>query len=88
MKSAIHPIMLGFLAVFVAACVAVVAYHYFYIWPQQTCESHGDWWDEQDKVCAVPMPIWTFTHRMPGEAKPVVQPAAKPAAAAPARPKA
>jgi len=27
------------------------------------CEAHGDWWDEQDKVCAVPMPITTLTRR-------------------------
>jgi hypothetical protein len=27
------------------------------------CEARGDWWDEQDGVCAVPMPITTLTHR-------------------------
>ena len=84
MKSRIHPIMLTYLGAFIAACLAVVAYHYFFIWPQQTCEAHGDWWDEQDRVCAVPIPIWTLTHRMPGAAKPEtpVATGAKPAVAA------
>jgi hypothetical protein len=30
------------------------------------CEAKGDWWDEQDKACAVPMPITTLTHRPAG----------------------
>jgi hypothetical protein len=30
------------------------------------CEARGDWWDEQDKVCAVPMPVTTLTHRPAG----------------------
>jgi hypothetical protein len=70
MKSRIHPIMLTYLGVFLTACAAIFVYHYFFIWPQQTCEAHGDWWDERDRVCAVPMPIWAFTPRMPGEARP------------------
>ena len=87
MKSRIHAIMLTYLGVFIAACVAVLAYHYFFIWPQQTCEAHGNWWDERDRVCAVPIPIWTFTHRRPGEARPETPGAisATPAAQAPAK---
>ncbi len=27
------------------------------------CEAKGDWWDDVDKVCAVPMSISTITHR-------------------------
>jgi hypothetical protein len=30
------------------------------------CEARGDWWDDQDKVCAVPMPITTLTRRPAG----------------------
>ena len=78
MKSRIYPIMLTYLGVFIAACLAVVAYHYFFIWPKETCEAHGDWWDEQDRVCAVPVPIWTITGRQPGPARPPA-PAASPA---------
>lgn len=85
MKSRIYPIMLTYLGIFVAACLAVVAYHYFFIWPKETCEAHGNWWDEQDRVCAVPIPIWTITGRQPGPARPVTA-APKPAAAtAPAK---
>jgi hypothetical protein len=25
------------------------------------CEAKGDWWDEQDHVCAIPTPISTIT---------------------------
>jgi hypothetical protein len=70
MKSAINRIKLIFLGLFVVACGAVWYYHATYVWPKQRCEAHGDWWDEKDRVCAVPMPIWTFTHRMPGEVAP------------------
>lgn len=95
MNATIDRIKLIFLGLFVVACGAVFAYHYFYVWPKQRCEAHGDWWDDRDRVCAVPMPIWTFTHRLPGEpagpgkpppaaaksaAKSAPGPAAKPAA--------
>jgi hypothetical protein len=34
--------------------------------PKARCEARGDWWDEQDKLCAVPMPITTLTQRPAG----------------------
>jgi hypothetical protein len=82
MKSSIDRIKLIFLGVFAIACAAVWYYHANYVWPKQRCESHGDWWDDEDRVCAVPMPIWTFTHRMPGEVAPAPHPGAAPASAA------
>ena len=27
------------------------------------CEAQGNWWDDVDKVCAVPMAISSITHR-------------------------
>lgn len=72
MNVVIDRIKLIFLGLFVAACAGIFAYHYFFVWPKQACEAHGDWWDDKDRECAIPMPIWAFTHRMPG------QPAAHP----------
>lgn len=31
--------------------------------PKSRCEAKGDWWDDRDKLCAVPMPIETMTRR-------------------------
>jgi hypothetical protein len=85
MNATIDRIKLIFLGLFVLACGAIFAYHALFVWPKERCEAHGDWWDDQDRVCAVPMPIWTFTHRMPGAAKPA---AVKVAGSKPIAPKA
>jgi hypothetical protein len=79
MKSAIDWIKLIFLGVFVVAVALIWNYQAHAVWPKERCEAHGDWWDDEDRVCAVPMPIWSFTHRMPGRPAPSL--AAKPAAA-------
>jgi hypothetical protein len=83
MKSAIDWIKLIFLGVFVVAIALIWSYQARVVWPKERCESHGDWWDDEDNVCAVPMPIWTFTHRMPGQTAPgsTVKPAATPGSA-------
>jgi hypothetical protein len=70
MNAAIDRIKLIFLGLFVVACAAIFGYHYYFVWPKQRCEAHGDWWDDRDRVCAIPMPIWSFTHRMPGQPAP------------------
>lgn len=31
--------------------------------PKSRCEARGDWWDAEDHVCAIPMPISHFTGR-------------------------
>jgi hypothetical protein len=67
MNVTIDRIKLIFLGLFVISCGAIFAYHYIYVWPKQECEARGNWWDDEDRVCAVPMPIWNFTHRMPGQ---------------------
>jgi hypothetical protein len=68
MKSAIDWIKLIFLGVFVVSVALIWSYQARVVWPRERCEAHGDWWDDEDNVCAVPMPIWTFTRRMPGQA--------------------
>jgi hypothetical protein len=69
---------------FVVSVALIWNYQSRVVWPRERCEAHGDWWDDEDRVCAVPMPIWTFTHRVPGQVAP--GPAAKPAASS-AKPK-
>ena len=78
MYATINRIKLIFLGLFIIACGAIWAYHAFYVWPKQRCEAHGDWWDDKDRACAVPVPIWVFTHRIPGEVAPATPPAATP----------
>ena len=29
--------------------------------PKSICEAKGDWWDDKDQICAVPMPVATIT---------------------------
>jgi hypothetical protein len=67
-------VQLAFLVIFVAVAAALV----FVRGPEPTlrssaavtradarvtCEAKGDWWDEEDQLCAVPMPVSTITHR-------------------------
>lgn len=63
-------VQLGFLAVF----LVLVTWFAFLRPPAQPqvaaagdaktrCEARGDWWDDIDKVCAVPMSISSITHR-------------------------
>jgi len=63
-------VQLGFLAVFLIL-VTWVAFLRAPAQPQQAraadaksrCEARGAWWDDIDKVCAVPMSISSITHR-------------------------
>ena len=52
-----------FLALFALVCGGIWAYDAVYVWPRKTCEARGDWWDAQDRVCAVPMPLTHWTGR-------------------------
>ncbi len=81
MKSNLSKIGLGFLITFALLCVAIIAFQAYYIWPANRCEAKGDWWDPEDHVCAVPMPISHFTGRKIGDKEVVVpKPATPPAA--------
>jgi hypothetical protein len=78
MPTTIDRLKLLFLVIFAVACAITWTYHFVYIWPKNQCEEKGDWWDSRDRVCAVPMPIWSFTGRgRPGD--PVKTPSAAPA---------
>ncbi len=66
------------LGMFIAACLGVTAYEWWFVWPVQKCDKAGAWWDPADHQCLTPMPIWRFTGREPGDG-PAPQPAkAKP----------
>ena len=85
MKSHIPKVQIAFIALFVVTFVGLLSYQALYIWPIQRCEAVGHWWDPQDKVCAVPIPISMFTGRKIG-GRLVLQRAARPAAKSAAKP--
>lgn len=68
MKSKIHPIWWVFTATFALAVAGLWAQQTFHRAPtaQEACEAKGDWWDEQDKVCAAPVALSTITGRRAG----------------------
>jgi hypothetical protein len=70
MKSNIQRIGVAFLAAFFLICAGLLAHDFFFLWPIQACEEHGNWWDDQDHICAVPVPLSTITGRRSGAHKP------------------
>jgi hypothetical protein len=56
---------LFFLAAAILTCGGLWAYQYLYVWPRQRCEAAGDWWDDKDRRCGVPVAIWRITGRPP-----------------------
>ncbi|HEX4181350.1 MAG TPA: hypothetical protein VHY32_11215 [Caulobacteraceae bacterium] len=79
MPTTIDRLKVIFLVIFAVCCAITWTYHFMYIWPRNQCEDKGDWWDAQDRVCAVPMPISQFT----GRALKASTPAAKAAPSVP-----
>ena len=63
MPTTIDRLKVIFLVIFAVACVITWTYHFLYVWPRHQCEDKGDWWDAQDRVCAVPMSVSQFTGR-------------------------
>jgi hypothetical protein len=65
---------LVFLGLFAIMIAITIGYEALYVWPKtrpvQNCEGRGGWWDEKDRQCLTPMPIYTFTHRAPGAPQP------------------
>jgi uncharacterized membrane protein YjdF len=61
-------LQLAFIVVFAIVCIGLLFLH-----PRNEaaggtdartrCEAKGDWWDDQDHICAVPTPLSTLTHR-------------------------
>lgn len=64
MNRTIDRIKLIFLAVFATLSALAVAYHVLWKWPEQACESSGDWWDWRTRTCAHPIPISDITGRV------------------------
>jgi hypothetical protein len=60
-------VQMVYVGIAVAACLGLFYYQANYVWPAETCESHGGWWSDKFHECATPMPIWRFTGRMPGQ---------------------
>jgi len=58
-------VQVAYAGLFLACCVAVLAYQAYYVWPVQKCEQHGGWWSARYHMCAQPMPIWRITGRKP-----------------------
>ena len=98
MNRTIDRLKLIFLVIFAICCAGIWTYQALYVWPRNKCEAMGDWWDWHDRICAVPMPIWRFTGRVPQPetppppaaktvpAKPASPPAPAPAKLAPSKP--
>jgi hypothetical protein len=61
------PLQIAFLIIFLALCVALFFMHAAPppapSDPKSRCEAKGDWWDDEDHLCAIPMPISHFTGR-------------------------
>ena len=51
------------LGLFVLISAGLWGYDALYVWPSRACEAKGDWWDDKDRVCAVPMPLSHWTGR-------------------------
>ena len=84
MKSNINRIGIGFLVAFFVISGGLLAYDVFFVWPIKACEEHGHWWDEQDHICAVPVPLSVLTGRHISRAPKPIAP--QPVAPAPAKP--
>jgi hypothetical protein len=91
MKSNINRIGMGFLIAFFVISGGLLAYDVFFVWPIKDCEEHGHWWDEQDHICAVPVPLSVITGRhigaapMPVKPQVVARPPAKAAVQSPTK---
>ena len=97
MKTNVNRIIVGFVAAFAAICVGLFAYDATFVWPIKTCEENGHWWDEADRLCAIPVPLSTITGRRltpaavraaagkPAPAPNAAKPPAKPAGQSPTK---
>ena len=51
------------LAVFATVCAGLWGYQVLVVWPRARCEAQGNWWDDKDRICAIPVPLTTLTGR-------------------------
>lgn len=68
------------LIIFLFISAGLVAYEYLYVIPAKKCEAASLWWDQRDRECLTPMPIWKITGRMPDHVVPAPPLSTPPAA--------
>jgi hypothetical protein len=73
MQLTIQRLKIVFLVIFAISSVGVFAYHYYYVWPRDRCESAGRWWEPKGRVCAQPILLPKLTGR-PFGAPPLATP--------------
>ncbi|HTK34644.1 MAG TPA: hypothetical protein VL358_05065 [Caulobacteraceae bacterium] len=56
-------LMLGFVAVFIAAVAVAFGYQFLYVIPAQKCEAVGSWWEPSSRICATPIYLPHITGR-------------------------
>jgi hypothetical protein len=77
MSNTITRVMWGFVVAFFVAVAAVSIYQIGWIEPGKRCLADHKWWDPDQRVCATPIELKTFTGR-PNRAPPAIGPGAKP----------
>jgi hypothetical protein len=63
MDRSLNRLKVIFLGLFAAGCLAVLGYHYFWVWPKDRCEKRGGLWAEKWMKCATVYSIETLTRR-------------------------
>ena len=63
MSNLIPRIMMGFLAVFITACAAIIVYQVFWAGPGERCEQGGGWWYPATRQCGKVIYIHDLTGR-------------------------
>ena len=54
-------IQIAYLCLFIGASALLFGYAALEVWPAETCNSQGGWWDPRDRVCATPIPLERLT---------------------------
>ena len=66
-RSIVAPLQIAFALILAAVSIGLLFVHPKAVTAsggtdaRSRCEAKGDWWDDQDKVCAVPVPLSTLT---------------------------
>ena len=73
-------IRIAFLALFAVLTAATWAYQVMVLQPRRTCIENGGWWQDEQRVCGIPVSVSRFTGRPNAAAR------TAPVAAAPGAP--
>ena len=63
MNRMIDRLKIIFLGLFAVSCGAVLAYHYFWVWPKDRCAARGGVWAARWMKCGTVYSIETLTRR-------------------------